>query len=128
MFNITYENIRNITIVRFSGDLISDNIELLEHNFLLEDQVISDCIFDLRKLDMIDSTGLSYIINCLKKSIQNNTEIKLLHLYNQPKIIFEITRVDTLFRLYDNEVEALNSFINMEQKNESNHTNFQQTA
>ena len=128
MFSITYENRQNVKIVRLNGDLISDNIKLLDSDLISEEPDTSNYIFDLQELNMIDSTGLSYIINYLKRSIENNSQIKLLHLDNQPKLIFEITRVDTLFELYDNEKDALDSFIIMGENNESNITNMQQTA
>jgi len=127
MFSITNENIKNINIIRVQGDLTSDNIKLIKNEFAVDDVKIKNSIFDLEHLEMIDSTGLSYIINCLKLAIQNNVEIKLLNLNNQPKVIFEITRVDSLFELYEDEKEAISSF-NKELYNESNHTNMWQSA
>ena len=128
MLSITYENKHSIRIVRISGDLTSDNIRSIRNDFVIEDNNDHHYIFDLQDLVQIDSTGLSYIINCLKKVMKNNLELKLLNLRNQPRIIFEITRVDSLFELYENEKEALKSFIQKERYNESNNTTVGQSA
>jgi len=126
MFSMSIEIKNGISIVRFHGDLTSDNIKLLKEDLLSTDKGLNHFLFDLEKLELLDSTGLSYLINCLKYSMKNNTEIKILHLDNQPKVVFEITRVNTLFELYDNEKEALNSF--KEHNNESNHSTAQHSA
>ena len=114
MFSINYENREHITIVRFKGSLTSDNIKLIKNDLISNNNNSKNYIFDFKKLEVIDSAGLSYIINCLKITMKNNTQIKILNLINQPKIVFEITRVDSLFETYNDEREALNSFKNKE--------------
>ena len=123
MFSINYENREHITIVRFKGSLTSDNIKLIKNDLISNNKNSKNYIFDFKKLEVIDSAGLSYIINCLKITMKNNTQIKILNLINQPKIVFEITRVDSLFETYNDEREALNSFKNKEESSESNNTN-----
>ncbi|NQY19825.1 MAG: STAS domain-containing protein [Campylobacteraceae bacterium] len=123
MFSINYENREHITIVRFKGSLTSENIKLIKNDLISNNKNSKNYIFDFKKLEVIDSAGLSYIINCLKITMKNNTQIKILNLINQPKIVFEITRVDSLFEIYNNEREALNSFKNKEESSESNNTN-----
>ena len=123
MFSINYENREHITIVRFKGRLTSDNIKLIKNDLISNNNNSKNYIFDFKKLEVIDSAGLSYIINCLKITMKNNTQIKILNLINQPKIVFEITRVDSLFETYNDEREALNSFKNKEESSESNNTN-----
>ncbi|MCJ8327536.1 MAG: STAS domain-containing protein [Campylobacterales bacterium] len=122
MFSINYENREHITIVRFKGSLTSDNIKLIKNDLISNNNNSKNYIFDFKKLEVIDSAGLSYIINCLKTTMKNNTQIKILNLINQPKIVFEITRVDSLFETYNDEREALNSFKNKEESSESNNT------
>ena len=119
MLKVTYENKNNIQIVHFSGDLTSNNVKYIKKDLLLGKEALCNHIFDFTHLEIIDSTGLSYIINSLKKTIESHTQIKLLNLNNQPKMIFEITRVDSLFETYDNEEKIMNSFYNKETKNES---------
>lgn len=123
MFSINYENREHITIVRFKGSLTSENIKLIKNDLISNNKNSKNYIFDFKKLEVIDSAGLSYIINCLKITMKNNTQIKILNLINQPKIVFEITRVDSLFETYNDEREALNSFKNKEESSESNNTN-----
>jgi len=128
MFSINYENKQDIKIVRFNGSLTSDTIKTIKSDVISNSDNTKNYIFDLEKLELLDSAGLSYIINCLKTTMKNNTQIKLLNLINQPKIVFEITRVDSLFETYKNETKALNSFTNKEEYNESSNTSMQQRA
>mgnify|MGYP000464312219 FL=1 len=128
MFKINHETKKGIKVIRFWGDLTSDNMKIIDKDLIVDTEDIGNFIFDLKELELIDSTGLSYIINCLKTCMKYNTEIKLLNLQNQPKVIFEITRVNTLFKVYENETEALNSFKNKGSFYESDTTIKQQSA
>jgi len=128
MFKITYEKKQDVKVIRFWGDLTSDNIKSINKDLIVDTEHVGNFIFDLEHLELIDSTGLSYIINCLKICMKYNTQIKLLNLKNQPKVVFEITRVNTLFELYENEIEALNSFRNKGPLHESNTSVKQQSA
>ncbi len=128
MFKINHETKKGIRVIRFWGNLTSDNMKIINKDLIVDTEDIGNFIFDLKELELIDSTGLSYIINCLKICMKYNTEIKLLNLQNQPKVIFEITRVNTLFKVYENETEALNSFKNKESLYESDTTIKQQSA
>ncbi len=128
MFKINHETKKGIRVIRFWGNLTSDNMKIIDKDLIVDTEDIGNFIFDLKELELIDSTGLSYIINCLKICMKYNTEIKLLNLQNQPKVIFEITRVNTLFKVYENETEALNSFKNKESLYESDTTIKQQSA
>ncbi len=128
MFKINHETKQGIRVIRFWGDLTSDNMKVIDKDLIVDTEDIGNFIFDLKELELIDSTGLSYIINCLKICMKYNTEIKLLNLQNQPKVIFEITRVNTLFKVYESETDALNSFKNKEPLYESDTTTKQQSA
>lgn len=128
MFSVTYEKKLNITIVRLLGKLTSDTVEKIKNDFERDFDKTRNYVFDLEFLEFIDSTGLGFIIQCLKKTLENEKQIKLLRLNNQPKIIFEITRVESLFEIYEDEVVALNDFKSEGTYDESTHTTLQQTA
>ena len=66
MFSINYENKQDIIIVRFNGSLTSDTIKAIKSDVISKVDHSKNYIFDLEKLELLDSAGLSYIINCLK--------------------------------------------------------------
>lgn len=110
MLVIAFNQKRGIDIFRLSGRLTSDSSqELID---LIKDTQKRDknYILDLSGLNFIDSVGLGSIIQVMKRVNSDGGELKLLNLINQPKVIFEITRVETIFEIYDNEDDAIASF------------------
>ncbi|MCI0496582.1 STAS domain-containing protein [candidate division KSB1 bacterium] len=66
-------------------------------------------LIDLKSVDFIDSSGLGAMISALK-TIGKNGELKLVNPRSQVKDIFNLTRLNLVFNIFDNLDEALNSF------------------
>lgn len=66
-------------------------------------------IINLSDVDLIDSSGLGVLISALK-AIGTRGEIKLCELMKNVKSVFEVTRLNKVFAIYDSEKEALDSF------------------
>ena len=112
MCSADYKTTGNIVIVTLKGELTVQSIKKIKDDFKKYLYSNRYFIFDLNDLNMIDSSGLGYIINCLKAVTPKGGDIKILNLNTQPKIIFEITRVDSIFKIYTNQSEAIKSFKN----------------
>lgn len=123
MFNVNYENKNNIVIVRLSGELMVESVENLKNEFNQYKENSKYFIFDFKDVTMIDSSGLGYIVYCLKKLREKNGDAKIQHLVDQAKLIFEITRVSSILDIYSNEEQAIQSIENMENSNESDDSN-----
>ncbi|MGB5793030.1 anti-sigma factor antagonist [Poseidonibacter sp.] len=123
MFNVNYENKNNIVIVRLSGELMVESVENLKNEFNQYKENSKYFIFDFKDVTMIDSSGLGYIVYCLKKLREKNGDAKIQHLVDQAKLIFEITRVSSILDIYSNEEQAIQSIENMENSNESHDSN-----
>ncbi len=65
-------------------------------------------LLDLSVVENIDSSGLGAIVSCLK-SIGNKGDIVLLGINENIKILFGLTRMDKVFRFFDDKEEALNA-------------------
>jgi anti-sigma B factor antagonist len=68
-------------------------------------------ILNLQEVDFIDSTGLGALVVCastLKKKAGGNAN--LLHLNKRNLELMVITRLTTMFEIFDDEQFALNSF------------------
>jgi anti-sigma B factor antagonist len=123
MFNVNYENKNNIVMVRLSGELMIENVTQLKVEFNEYKTHYKYFIFDFKNVTMIDSSGLGYIVYCLKKVREKNGDVKIQHLVDQAKLIFEITRVNSILDIYTNEEQAIKSIEDMENSDESNDSN-----
>ena len=122
MLEVNYEEKENIKVVRFIGELEINVIEKLKEEFEAHNEGFKYFLFDLGKLEMIDSSGLGYVVSCLKHLRSLDGELKIIGLSNQVKLIFEITRVDSIIDIEKSEDDAINNFIKMEKDYESNNT------
>lgn len=69
-------------------------------------------LVDLSKVNFIDSTGLAVLVHGMKHCQQKGGSLRLYGLQQSVRIIFELTRLDRAFEIYNREDEALNAFIN----------------
>jgi anti-sigma B factor antagonist len=67
-------------------------------------------ILNLQHVDFIDSTGLGAMVVCASTMKKNGGNVKLLHLNKRNIELLVITRLTTMFEMFDDEQEAVNSF------------------
>jgi len=84
---------------------------------LLKDKVNSlvlqgrrEVIVNLAKVTAIDSSGLGEIVACLTTVKRGGGRLKLLHLNSRHRDLLSITKLLTVFEVYDAEEEATRSF------------------
>lgn len=63
-------------------------------------------IFDLSDVNFVDSSALAVMVRGMKRCRERNGELLLCGLRQPVRIIFELTRMDRAFRIYDNEASA----------------------
>jgi len=66
-------------------------------------------IFDLSKCDFIDSTFLSALVVSLKRIAETNGELRVFGLKPAVQAMFQLTRLNKIFSIFNDEQEALNS-------------------
>ena len=67
-------------------------------------------IFDLRKMEHIDTSGLEALLKILQWVNQNGGAIKLVNLQSRPRIVFDITKAARVFDICDSEAAAAAAF------------------
>ncbi|GAP64693.1 anti-sigma B factor antagonist [Ardenticatena maritima] len=67
-------------------------------------------IIDLSGVNFIDSTGLATLVQAMKHARQHGGDLVLCRLQQPVRIIFELTRLDKAFRIFETEEEALAYF------------------
>ena len=67
-------------------------------------------ILDLREIDFIDSTGLGAMVVANSMVKKQGGKMKLLHLNKRHVELLVITKLTTMFEMFDDEQDAVNSF------------------
>ena len=66
-------------------------------------------VLDLSHVDFLDSSGLGAILTCLRRITGNGGKLALFGLQKQVRMLFELVRVHTIFKICATEQEALNT-------------------
>lgn len=67
-------------------------------------------LVEMADVDFIDSSGLGTLVACLRAVSLAGGALKIAALQNNPKKLFETTRLNRIFDLYDDRGSAINSF------------------
>lgn len=67
-------------------------------------------IMDLTDVNFVDSSALAVMVRTMKHCRERNGEIVLCGLRQPVRIIFELTRMDKAFRIFNNLGDARNAF------------------
>lgn len=67
-------------------------------------------ILNLMHVDYIDSTGLGALVMCSTHSRRSGGVAKLVHLNRRNLELLVLTKIDTIFEVFDDETDAVNSF------------------
>ena len=64
-------------------------------------------IIDMNEVEFMDSSGLAVLVEALQLTRRDNLVLKLVGLNPRVRSIFEISRLDNIFQIYNIEAEAL---------------------
>ncbi|MDP3001098.1 MAG: STAS domain-containing protein [Bryobacterales bacterium] len=67
-------------------------------------------LFNLQQVDYIDSTGLGMLVMCYTTVEKAGGELKLLNLNRRNVELLVLTKLFTVFELFNEEQDAVNSF------------------
>lgn len=101
-----------VTIVRLEG-----NITLGEASGALRDVIrglfasgVKNVLLDLGGVHYIDSAGLGELVGCYASAQNHGARLKLLNLQKKVEGLMQITKLITVFDVYEDEAAALKSF------------------
>ncbi len=61
-------------------------------------------------INYVDSTGIGELVGYLNKFVEKNRQLKILKPHERVLKLLQITKLDSMFEIYNDEQEALNSF------------------
>lgn len=110
--NITERRSGNVIVLDLQGNirLGESNVEL--HNILkfLVEKGERRVLLNLANVTYIDSSGLGELVAGFTTLQKSGGELKLLRLTERVRELMVITKLLTVFEVFDNEQEAVNSF------------------
>ena len=110
--NITERRNGSVTVLDLQGNirLGEGNIEL--HNILrfLVEKGERRILLNLADVSYIDSSGLGELVAGFTTLQKNGGELKILRLTERVRELMVITKLLTVFDVFDNEQEAIDSF------------------
>ncbi len=106
-----FEKEGNVMIVSVAGELDASGAPELRARFEeLIGQGETQYVIDLTALDFIDSSGISALVNLFKRVGTGKGGVKLCNIKPEIMKIFELTRLNRVFDIYDSCTEAVVSF------------------
>ena len=103
---------RDITILDLKGRIRISGGTLMLHKAIrcLLDEGKTKILLNLANVTHIDSMGLGELISSHITLANNGAELKLANLTDRVREVMRITKLLTVFDIYDNESDALESF------------------
>src|SRR5687767_111621 len=109
--SFTMEKQGDTVTVRVEDQLIVGNRQELKQMVLDEvERGERSFRIDFSRTGYIDSSGLGVLVALSKKIREQGGELRLVHLNDDLKTLFELTKLDTLFQIADTRERALQSF------------------
>jgi anti-sigma B factor antagonist len=100
-----------VTLVEVEGQLIVGNRQELKQQVLDRlDKGDRKFVIDFANTGYIDSSGLGVLVSLSKKIREQSGELRLSSLNEDLRTLFELTKLDTLFRIADTKAKALEGF------------------
>jgi anti-sigma B factor antagonist len=110
--NIEERRIGDVTVLDMDGNIRigGSNVVLQKAIRTLVEQGRNQIVLNLARVAYIDSSGLGELISGHVTLNKNGGQIKLLHLTQRLQELMTITKLLTVFDVYDDESQAVDSF------------------
>lgn len=109
---IKEDQVGDVTILRMTGRLELDEGDIVFRNCV--DRLVEEgrvkIVLDLRDVVRIDSAGIGMMVSKYLSTRKRGGTMKLLHLTRHSDHLMDITRLATVFEVFDDEAEAVRSF------------------
>jgi anti-sigma B factor antagonist len=108
---ILQEIVDDVSILNLSGRLDATCVSELKKTV----QTMIDAgglkiLIDMANVDFVDSSGLGTLVTCLRSVTKAGGVFKITSLQENPRMLFETTRLDRVFDIHDDRNAAISSF------------------
>jgi anti-sigma B factor antagonist len=91
---------------RFDAYVVHPVISWIDNTLL---KPIPQMVFNLSGVNFIDSTALSIMVHAMKRARDKGGDVVICNLQQSARVIFELTRLNRAFDIFDIEEVAVNS-------------------
>src|SRR5688572_6106154 len=109
---IAETQVGDVTILRLTGRLELEDGDLVFRDYV--NRLVAEgrvkIVLDLKDVTHIDSAGLGMLVSKYVSTRNRDGTIKLLNLTRRSSHLMGITRLATVFEIFDEEADALRSF------------------
>ncbi len=109
--NLSIETLPHVTVIQLDGRF--DAYEAPQISAWVDEHINpTQCqiVVDLSQVSFIDSTALATLVKGMKRCRQHGGDLYICGLVKTVRIIFELTRLDKAFRIFETRSEAVNGF------------------
>lgn len=108
---LTHRNVEGIDIVALSGRLVIADVPQIRQKLLaIIEQGNGKLILHLAEVGFMDSSGLSVLVSVFKAARVRGGDIVLLGLSPTVRSLIELTRLQQVFSIFDDEAAAVAHF------------------
>jgi anti-sigma B factor antagonist len=109
---IEHREREGISLMDLKGRItLGDEVSLFRDAFeKLAEQQKPKLILNMQHVDYVDSTGLGALVVCSTRFSNANGVAKLVNVNRRNIELMLMTKIDTIFEVFDDETDAINSF------------------
>ena len=105
---IAIDKERNYTILKIKGDVdLYSSPQVRKQILALANKKHANILVDFLEVTYMDSSGVATLVEALQLTNKNGGKLRLFNLGQPIKDVFELSRLDRVFEIYDNEEQAL---------------------
>jgi len=109
---ITERRVGDVTILELDGPLVVDQGETTLKTWV--DRIVEEgrvnIVLDLGKVTLLDSAGIGMLVSKYLTAHRRGGRLKLLHLTLRSDYLMHVTKLFTVFEIFESEDEAIRSF------------------
>ncbi|MBK7541122.1 MAG: STAS domain-containing protein [Candidatus Competibacteraceae bacterium] len=105
---VTHRTVDGIDVIALAGRLVMADVPQVRQRLLeTVERGGGKLILDLAEVGFMDSSGLSVLVSTFKAARLKNGEVVLLHPSPTVRSLIELTRLQQIFSIFDDENMAL---------------------
>ena len=109
--DITTETVDGVAVITPQNDyLIAGNVDDFRHDIGSVLEANPNVVFDMSHLQFVDSSGIGAFLSCLRRVNAAGGDLKLYGITKQVYSVFQITRMQRIFDIFDTRDQAIEAF------------------
>jgi anti-sigma B factor antagonist len=109
---ITERRVGDVTILKIEGRLVLEEADIPFRDYV--NQLVAEgrvkIILDMRHVTRLDSAGIGMLVSKYLTASKRGGGLKFLQPTIHSRYLFEITKLSTVFEIFESEEEAIRSF------------------